>query len=60
MQTLGCAPLARWGRRPVRTERKKSIGAALTATITHIAMVEALDDESADWMGKITGEHHQA
>jgi len=65
----GCGWVQRWGGpieeiRPgdvvsIRPGEKHWHGASPTTAMTHIAIVEKLDDKSADWMEKVSDEQYQ-
>lgn len=68
--TAGCGLVQRWGG-PIREIRPGEVvwcppgqkhwhGATATTAMTHIAIVEALDGKTVDWMEKVTDEQHQA
>ena len=67
--TAGCGRVQRWGGpieeiRPgdvvsIRPGEKHWHGASPTTAMTHIAIVEKLDDKSADWMEKVSDEQYQ-
>lgn len=68
--TAGCGLVQHWGG-PARLIRPGDVvwfppgekhwhGASPTAAMTHIAIVEALDGKSADWMEKVSDEQYQA
>lgn len=67
--TAGCGRVQRWGGpveeiRPgdvvwITPDEKHWHGAAPTTAMTHIAIVEKLDDKSADWMEKVSDQQYQ-
>jgi quercetin dioxygenase-like cupin family protein len=67
--TAGCGLVQRWGD-PIEPIRPGDVvwfppgekhwhGATPTTAMTHIAIVEHLDDKSADWMEKVSDEQYQ-
>jgi quercetin dioxygenase-like cupin family protein len=67
--TVGCGRAQRWGG-PIEEIRTGDVvwfspgekdwhGAAPTTAMSHIAIVEKLEDKSADWMEKVTDEQYQ-
>jgi quercetin dioxygenase-like cupin family protein len=67
--TAGCGLVQRWGG-PIEPIRPGDVvwfppgekhwhGATPTTAMTHIAIVEHLDDKSADWMEKVSDEQYQ-
>lgn len=67
--TSGCGRVQRWGG-PIEEIRPGDVvwfspgekhwhGAAPETAMTHIAIVEQLDGESADWMEKVTEEQYR-
>jgi quercetin dioxygenase-like cupin family protein len=68
--TAGCGRAQRWGG-PIEEIRPGDVvwfapgekhwhGAAPATAMTHIAIVEKLDDKSADWMEKVSDEQYGA
>ena len=67
--TAGCGLVQRWGGpaeeiRPgdvvwIAPSEKHWHGAAPTTAMSHIAVVEQIDGESADWMEKVSDEQYQ-
>ena len=67
--TAGCGRVQRWGGaieqiRPgdvvwFPPGEKHWHGATATTAMTHIAIVEQLDDKAADWMEKVSDEQYQ-
>ena len=68
--TAGCGRVQGWGG-PVEEIRPGDVvrfapgekhwhGASPTTAMTHIAIVETLDDQSADWMEHVSDEQYQA
>ena len=68
--TAGCGRVQGWGG-PVQEIRPGDVvrfapgekhwhGATPTKAMTHIAIVEKLDDQSADWMEHVSDEQYQA
>ena len=68
--TAGCGLAQRWGG-PVEEIRPGDViwfppgekhwhGATATTAMTHVAIVERLDGNSADWMEKVSDEQYQA
>ena len=68
--TAGCGQAQRWGG-PVETIRPGDVvrilpgekhwhGAAPTTAMTHIAIHEALDGRTVDWMEKVSDEQYRA
>ena len=67
--TVGCGRVQRWGG-PIEEIRPGDVvwippgekhwhGAAPTTAMTHIAIVEALDGKTADWMEKVSDEQYR-
>ena len=67
--TAGCGRVQRWGG-PIEEIRPGDVvwippgekhwhGAAPTTAMTHIAIVEALDGKTADWMEKVSDEQYR-
>jgi quercetin dioxygenase-like cupin family protein len=67
--TCGCGRVQRWGG-PIEEIRPGDViwiapgekhwhGAAPTTAMAHIAVYEALDGKSADWMEKVSEEQYQ-
>lgn len=68
--TAGCGRVQRWGG-PVEEIRTDDViwfspgekhwhGAAATTAITHLAIQEALDGKTAEWMEQVTDEQYNA
>ena len=66
--TAGCGRAQRWGG-PIEEIRPGDVvwfppgekhwhGAAPTTAMTHMAIVEKLDGQTADWMEKVSDEHY--
>jgi quercetin dioxygenase-like cupin family protein len=66
----GCGRVQRWGG-PIEEIRPGDViwispgekhwhGASATTAMTHIAIVEQLEDKSADWMEKVSDDQYQA
>ena len=67
--TAGCGRAQRWGG-PIEEIRPGDViwfppgekhwhGAGPTTTMTHMAILERLDDKTGDWMEKVTDEQYQ-
>jgi quercetin dioxygenase-like cupin family protein len=68
--TAGCGRVQRWDG-PIEEIRPGDViwispgekhwhGASATTAMTHIAIVEQLEDKSADWMEKVSDDQYQA